>query len=79
VLSDPGVVTIVIQRRRGARFVRRGAITAAGGRGPNSVPLPARLGGRALAPGRYRAVVTAADAGGATSTPARIGFRVRRR
>jgi hypothetical protein len=38
-----------------------------------------RLGRRALRLGRHRAVLTAVDAAGNRSAPARVGFRVVRR
>jgi hypothetical protein len=59
-------------RARCARWVRlRGRFSSAGGAGRNRVRFSGRLGGRTLAPGRYRLVAT--PAGGAA---ARTSFRI---
>lgn len=67
-------------RRAGARrctrpVAIRPALTRALPAGANAVPFSGRIGRRPLAPGRYVATLTA-SAGGGTSTPTRLGFRV---
>ena len=42
--------------------------------GQSAVPFSGRIGKRALAPGNYRATLTAADAAGNRSRPLRLGF-----
>jgi len=44
--------------------------------GPAALRVPARLRGRRLRPGRYRAAVTARDRAGRASFPRRVAFRV---
>jgi len=62
--------------RRCTRFVPlRPALTRALPAGPNAVPFSGRIGRRALAPGRYRATLTATAAGRA-GAPASIRFVV---
>jgi CSLREA domain-containing protein len=57
----------------------RGTLRVARARGASRVTLTGRLGNRTLAPGSYRVVVTATDATGARSLPARAPFTVLRR
>jgi Ca2+-binding RTX toxin-like protein len=54
----------------------RGTLTRAGLAGPNKLVLRGRLGGRALAPGRYRLVALATDDADNRSAPTRSGFRI---
>jgi hypothetical protein len=60
---------------RCTRFARVRNLRFAGKAGSNT----ARVGGRALAPGKYRATLTATDAARNTSKRVRITFAVRRR
>jgi uncharacterized protein YkwD len=66
--------------RRAARCVRYrtlpGTLSDAGARGANTFAFRARLGGRPLAPGRYRLRAVAADAAGSASAPRHAGFAV---
>lgn len=67
-------------RPRCTRYVPvPGRFTHRGRAGANSLPFPARLAGRRLAPGRYRLVAVARDAAGNRSAPRRTAFRVGRR
>jgi hypothetical protein len=67
------------QRPRCTRYVKlRGSIKATGGAGLNELTLNARIGGRKLSPGKYRAVVVARDAAGNVSKTKRIGFRIKK-
>jgi len=79
-LSEAARTTIVFERKskagRTKRFKRVGALTRHGKEGKNVVPFSGRIGRRALSPGRYRLVVTAADASGNTSQPKRKGFSI---
>ena len=79
-LSETARTTIVFKRKskagRRKRFKRVGALTRRGKEGRNVVPFSGRIGRRALAPGRYRLVVTAADASGNTSKPKSKGFSI---
>lgn len=68
-------------RRRPActRWEKRGALVRKGvGPGRRSIAFSGRIGRRALAPGRYRAVVTAANAAG-SAKPKTLAFTVVRR
>ncbi|MDX6697689.1 MAG: hypothetical protein QOE65_1086 [Solirubrobacteraceae bacterium] len=78
VLSEPARVTFFAQRRtaRGVWVRVPGGFARAGRAGANRLRLPARIGGRRLAPGRYRLVAVAADRQGARSFVRRAGFRV---
>jgi DNA-binding beta-propeller fold protein YncE len=59
------------------RFVPKGKLSFASLRaGANSIAFKGRVGGRRLAPGRYRAQITATDAAGNRSKPASAGFTV---
>jgi uncharacterized protein DUF4394/Calx-beta domain-containing protein len=66
------------RRRRPActRFLGRGQFAVAGRAGANSTRFSGRLRGHALVPGRYRAVVVAADSGGLTSAVRTVTFQV---
>jgi hypothetical protein len=61
------------------RWRRVGAFRARGVAGQNTARFSGRLGGAALPPGTYRAVLRAVDPAGNVSRPARTGFRVLRR
>lgn len=67
-------------RPRCTRYQHAGALTrnslAAGAR---ALPFSGRIGTRALAPGRYRATVTATDPTGNPSDPKRASFSIARR
>jgi hypothetical protein len=66
-------------RRACVRYLTvRGAITRASSAGPNRVAFSGRLGALRLAPASYRLVLTATDAAGNVSAPARAAFRVLR-
>jgi hypothetical protein len=67
-LSAAARVTLTVQRGHGVR----GRILVAGRAGANVVHLTGRIGRRALAPGRYRLVVSAGR------TTATVAFRVTR-
>ena len=65
--------------RRAKRCTRHrtiGTLTRTGKQGSNSTRFSGRLGGRALRPGRYRAVVRATDAARNRSAPKRARFRI---
>ena len=64
------------RKRSCNRWVRVGSLRAAEQAGQQSMAFSGRIGKRALAPGRYRARVTAKDALGARSTERRLAFRV---
>lgn len=83
-LSERATVRIVIARavkRRGkTRYAVKGTLLRRGlAAGKHSIGFRGRLGGKALAAGRYRATVTATDAAGNRSAPRRVGFRIRAR
>lgn len=65
-------------RRRACTVLRsRGKLTRNAALGRNATKFSGRVGRRALAPGRYRAVFTAVDgAGNRSAPPKRLGFRV---
>ena len=66
-------------RPRCTRWVRQGALRRTAGAGATRVRFSGRLGRRALHLGRHRAVLTAVDAAGNRSAPARVRFKVVRR
>jgi hypothetical protein len=57
-----------------ARTLRRGTLVRSAARGRRSTPFSGRIGSSALAPGQYRATVTATDANGNVSRPASVAF-----
>jgi hypothetical protein len=61
--------------RRCTRYVKVGTLIRRAKRGADKVPFSGRIGRKALAPGRYRATLTA-TAGGKRGTPRRLSFRV---
>jgi hypothetical protein len=63
------------RKRRCTRFVKRGTLKRAGKAGANSVAFSGRIGRKPLKPGSYRATFTA-TAGGLSSKPATLKFRV---
>jgi hypothetical protein len=69
-------VTLRVQRV-GRRRPVRGALTRRGISGANRMRFRGRVGGRRLAPGRYR-LTAVARAGGPRSRPARTTFTVLR-
>ena len=68
------------ERRRCTRYKRAGTLTRRNlPAGRNTIRFSGRIGKRALAPGGYRATVTATDPAGNRSTPTRATFRIARR
>ena len=67
-------VQVLTKSKRWA--TKRGSLSIAGKPGVNRFRFTGRINGRALAPGRYRLVVTARDAAGNLSAAKRIGFRI---
>jgi hypothetical protein len=76
-LSEAATVTIVISRQASGR--RLFTLTRASGRGPNRLAFSGRTASRALAPGSYRAALTATDRAGNTSRKHTVVFRVVKR
>jgi hypothetical protein len=74
--SEAATLRVVAKRRRDGRFVRAGVLRRPVAAGAGRVRLTRRIGGRRLLPGRYRLVVTAADAAGNRSTPRRLRLAV---
>lgn len=74
---------VTAQNRRRARCTRyvavKGSATRKAIKGATSVKFRGRLGGRRLAPGRYRLILRATDAAGNRSAVRRAGFRIVRR
>jgi hypothetical protein len=66
-------------RKACKRFVKLpGRIRKTTPAGIGKLTLKSRIGGRKLAPGRYRLVATAKDGAGNVSAPKRLGFRIKR-
>jgi hypothetical protein len=61
--------------RRCTRSIAAGTLTRRAGAGANAVPFSGRVGRRALAPGSYRATLTA-TADGRAGAPRALSFRV---
>jgi virginiamycin B lyase len=75
-LDQAASVRVRIQRKlSGGRLRKRGALKRAGRAGANRIRFRGRVSGRALRPGRYRAVFTAANAAG-RSAPRAVAFRI---
>jgi hypothetical protein len=73
-LDEPVEVTIAIERRGSGRgLVPMGTIYHVGARGMNIPRFDGRVGGRPLAPGAYRASITAGDDG---FPPKHVNFRI---
>jgi len=72
-LDQAATVTVAIERKRSGR--RPKTLTRTASPGPDKLRFTGRIGGKALPPGRYRAVFTAADTAGA-SPPRSIGFTI---
>lgn len=73
-LSRRAIVRVLVERRRGSRWARAASFVRTGRRaGGNAIPFSAR----GLAPGAYRATLTAL-AGGRRSAPKSATFTVRR-
>ena len=66
-------------KRKCTRFTRAGTLTRQAAAGPGRLTFSGRIRRRALKPGRYRAVVRAADPAGNSSAPRRLTFRIVRR
>lgn len=64
------------KKRRCSGFAKVGAFAAAAGPGANSRPFSGRIGKKGLAPGSYRAILTAKDGAGSVSEPATVSFKV---
>lgn len=65
-------------RKACKRYRKVGTVRTQGTAGLNEVKLPKRIGGRKLAKGRYRLLITAKDAAGNVSATKRIGYRIKR-
>ena len=75
-LSEPATVTFTIQRKKGKKFKRLTAFRARGVAGKNKKKFSGRIGKTTLKPGSYRALLTAVDAAGNKSAPAKVSFKV---
>ena len=80
-LSEPAKVSILIERkrvRRGgkAKFIKVTTLPAEKQSGRQSTPFSARVKGKPLKPGRYRATIVATDAGGQASAPRQLSFTI---
>ena len=80
-LSEPAKVSILIERkrvRRGgkAKFIKVTTLPAEKQSGRQSTPFSARVKGKPLKPGRYRATIVATDAGGQASAPHQLSFTI---
>jgi len=72
------MLTIAIERadNRGRYRALRGRLRRTAAAGAHRMTFRARLGGRALRPGRYRLVLRAADAAANRSAARRLAFTV---
>jgi hypothetical protein len=76
-VSEAATVRFVVERRRGARFVRvRRPFVRKSATGANAFKLRRHVGRARLRPGRYRLRASAADAAGNRSPVARVRFRL---
>lgn len=65
-------------RKACRRYVGLGSVKTGGKAGGNRIALPRKVGGRKLAPGRYRLTIAARDRAGNVSAVKRIGYRIAR-
>jgi hypothetical protein len=72
-------VTLRIQRARAGRYRTLGTLRQSAAQGTNRIRFSGRIHRRGLRPGRYRAVIRAADAAGNRSVSRVTRFRVARR
>jgi len=75
-VSEPAHVVVRIGRKDGGGVRPVGRFTVRAGKGMNATRFSGRIGGKPLAPGRYRATLVARDGAGNTSPPRRLAFRV---
>jgi streptogramin lyase len=76
-LSEPASVRLRVERAsKGRTWSRIGSIRRAGKRGANSLRIGGSVGGKLLAKGSYRLVLTATDRPGNRSGARVVGFRV---
>jgi uncharacterized repeat protein (TIGR01451 family) len=77
-LSDPGRVTLAFARRgKDGKFHKVGSLRTSGKRGKNKLRFDGDLdGGKSLSPGSYRLRARVKDAGGRTSRPATLKFKL---
>ena len=75
-LSEPGRVTLRIERVRAGHRVFVGRLRRAGVKGANGIRFTGRIGRRALRPGRYRAAIVATDTSGNRSARRTARFRI---
>jgi hypothetical protein len=68
----------LVRAKRCARYRSVGTLKRSGASGANRIRFTGRIGSRALRPGRYRALITAADTAGNRSTSRSTGFRIAR-
>jgi hypothetical protein len=79
-LNAPATVRVgvyrIVRTRRRTRFLRRSTVVLDGEPGPNAVAFASRREIAALPPGRYKAVIVGAVAGGRPSAPVAERFRI---
>jgi hypothetical protein len=75
-LSAAADVRLVIQRGLHGRFHKVGTLTRRAAAGADSIRFSGRLAGRALRPGRYRALVSAVDGAGHRTVAQRVSFTI---
>jgi hypothetical protein len=78
-LTEAAIARIAIQRKRGRKWKTVGTLKRRASAKQKRVPFSGRLRRKALALGRYRAVLVATDSAKNRSKPRRLGFRVVRR
>jgi hypothetical protein len=75
-LSAAADVRLVIQRGLHGRFHKVGTLARRAAAGADSIRFSGRLAGRALRPGRYRALVSAVDGAGHRTVAQRVSFTI---
>jgi hypothetical protein len=78
-LSEAATVTFTVKRKGRHRYGTVGRFTQSGAAGANERRFRARIRGRRLRPGTFRALLRATDAAGNRSALKSIGFRVVRK
>ena len=74
--SEAGTLRVKVQRRRKGAFRTKAQLVRTVAAGKGRLKFSGRIGRHALAPGRYRLVVTVADAAGNRSEAAKVRFRI---
>jgi hypothetical protein len=75
-LSEASKVSIVVERKKRGKFTKATTLSAQKQSGKQSTPFSGKAKGKPLAPGSYRATITATDNAGQKSQPRQVTFKI---